>query len=56
MELTTPKKEAVIVIDGQYTKKINEDDTIFITKAEKPARFVKTRKDGFYEKVRSKLS
>jgi NAD+ kinase len=56
MELTTPKKEAVIVIDGQYTKKINEDDKIFITKAEKPARFVKTRKDGFYEKVKSKLA
>jgi NAD+ kinase len=56
MELTTPKKEAVIVIDGQYTKKINEDDKIFISKAEKPARFVKTRKDGFYEKVRSKLA
>ncbi|MCX9011108.1 MAG: NAD(+)/NADH kinase [Candidatus Methanoperedens sp.] len=56
MELTIPKKEAVIVIDGQYTRKINVDDKISITKAEKPARFVKTRKDGFYEKVRSKLA
>jgi len=56
MELTVPKKEAVIVIDGQYTRKIKEDDRILITKADKPARFVKTRKDGFYEKVRSKLA
>ncbi len=56
LELTMPKKEAVIVVDGQFTKKIKEDDKIVITKAEKPARFVKTRKDGFYEKVRSKLA
>lgn len=56
MELTVPKKEAVLVIDGQYTRNIKEDDTIIITKAGIPARFVKTRKDGFYEKVRSKLA
>jgi len=56
LELTVPKKEGVVVIDGQFTRKIKEDDKIFITKADKPARFVKTRKDGFYEKVRSKLA
>ncbi len=56
VELTLPKKEAVIVIDGQYTRKIKEDDTILITKEKTPARFVKTRKDGFFEKVRSKLA
>lgn len=56
VELVLPKKEAVIVIDGQYTGKIKEDDRIVITKADKPARFVKTKKDGFYEKVRSKLA
>ncbi|MDO9098285.1 MAG: NAD(+)/NADH kinase [Candidatus Methanoperedens sp.] len=56
VELTVPKKEAVLVIDGQYTRKIKEDDTIVITKADKPARFVKTGKGGFYEKVRSKLA
>lgn len=56
VELTVPKKEAVIVIDGQYTRKIKEDDKILITKSDKPARFVKTRKDGFYQKVRSKLA
>ena len=56
MELTVPKKEAVLVIDGHHTRSIKEDDMILITKAEIPARFVKTRKDGFYEKVRSKLA
>jgi NAD+ kinase len=56
MELTVPKKEAVIVIDGQFTRKINYEDIIHITQAEKPARFVKTKKDGFYDKIRSKLA
>ncbi len=56
VELIVPKKEGVLVIDGQYTRKIREDDTILITKGDKPARFVKTREDGFYEKVRSKLA
>jgi NAD+ kinase len=46
----------VVVIDGQFTRNIREEDRVFITKADKPARFVKTRKDGFYEKVRSKLA
>lgn len=56
VEITVPKKEAVLVIDGQYTRKIKEDDTILITKADKPARFVKTGEGGFYEKVKSKLA
>ena len=56
IKLTVPKKEAVVVIDGQFTRSIGDEDTVFITKADKPARFVKTRKDGFYEKVRSKLA
>lgn len=55
VELTLPKKEALIVIDGQFTTTIKEDDRIYITKADKPARFVKTKKEVFYEKVRSKL-
>lgn len=56
MELTVPKKEAVIVIDGQFSRKINYEDKIHITRAEKPARFVKIKKDAFYDKVRSKLA
>jgi NAD+ kinase len=56
VELTVPKKEAVLVIDGQYSRTIKEEDTIIITRADKPARFVKTREDGFFEKVRNKLA
>lgn len=56
VDLTKPKKEAVIVIDGQFTRKIIENDTILISKADKPARFVMTGKHGFYEKVRNKLA
>lgn len=56
VELTIPRKEAVIVVDGQFTRKIKEDDKILITKESKPARFVKTGKAGFYDRVRSKLA
>lgn len=56
VELTVPRKEAVIVVDGQFTRKIKEDDKILITKESKPARFVKTGKAGFYERVKSKLA
>jgi len=56
VELTIPKKDAVLVIDGQYSRTIKEEDTIIITRADKPARFVKTREDGFFEKVRNKLA
>jgi NAD+ kinase len=56
VELTIPGKEAVIVVDGQFTRKIKEDDKILITKENKPARFVITGKAGFYERVRSKLA
>jgi len=56
VELTIPKKDAVLVIDGQYSRTIKEEDTIIITRADKPARFVKTREDGFFERVRNKLA
>lgn len=55
IELEVPKKEALIVIDGQYTRTICENDRIIIKKAEKPALFVRSNTNGFYEKVRSKL-
>jgi NAD+ kinase len=56
VELTIPKKDAVLVIDGQFSTTIKQEDTIIITRADKPARFVKTREDGFFEKVRNKLA
>ena len=56
VELTNPEKEAVIVIDGQHTYTIVEHDIITLTKAEHPARFVRTTISGFYTKVQSKLA
>ncbi len=56
VELTNPEKEAVIVIDGQHTYTIVEHDIITLTKAEHPARFVRTTISRFYTKVQSKLA
>ncbi|MGP8336758.1 MAG: NAD(+)/NADH kinase [Methanosarcinaceae archaeon] len=56
VELTNPEKEAVIVIDGQHTYSIVEHDVITLTKAENPARFVRTTVSGFYKKVQNKLA
>ena len=47
---------AILVIDGQSTTTISVKDNVVISKAEKPARFVKVNKDGFYAKVKSKLA
>src|SRR5665648_191472 len=55
IELKVPKKEALIVVDGQYTRTIREDDRIIIKKAEKPALFIRSNANSFYEKVRNKL-
>jgi len=54
VKLLRAGKEALIVIDGQYTQKVTEKDRIRFTKAEVPALFVKTDR-GFYEKIRDKL-
>ena len=55
IELEVPKKEALIVVDGQYTRTIRDDDRVIIKKAEKPALFIRSNANGFYEKVRNKL-
>jgi NAD+ kinase len=54
--LKLPDKEALVVIDGQSTTTISPKDTVEISKAETPARFVKVGRDGFYAKVKSKLT
>ncbi|MEZ5333924.1 MAG: hypothetical protein R2741_01095 [Methanolobus sp.] len=54
--MTIPEKEAAIVIDGQHTYSMKENDVVTITKAENPARFVSSSVNGFYEKVQSKLA
>jgi NAD+ kinase len=56
VRLKLPDKEALVVIDGQSTTTISPKDTVQISKAETPARFVKVGRDGFYAKVKSKLT
>lgn len=56
LTMTIPEKEAAVVVDGQHTYHIHEHDVITLTRARNPARFVKMPIDGFYEKVKSKLS
>lgn len=55
VELLLPDKEAEVVVDGQYSRVIGPSDVIRIEKAATPARFVRIREDGFYDKVKSKL-
>jgi NAD+ kinase len=56
VRLKLPDKEALVVIDGQSTTTISPKDAVEISKAETPARFVKVGRDGFYAKVKSKLT
>jgi NAD+ kinase len=56
VEMTIPEKEAALVIDGQHSYNMKENDVVTVTRAENPARFVSSSINGFYEKVQSKLS
>ncbi len=56
VEMIIPEKEAAVVIDGQHTYSMKENDIVTITKAQNPARFVSSSINGFYEKVQSKLA
>jgi len=56
VELKLPEKEALVVVDGQTMATISSDEVLEMSRADFPARFVKARRDGFYEKVKSKLS
>jgi len=56
VKLKLPMKEALVVVDGQSTTTISVNDTVVISKAETPARFVKVERNGFYAKVKSKLT
>jgi len=56
IRLRLPDKDAFIVTDGQSMATVSKDDEITIRKADTPARFVRTHRDGFYEKVKSKLT
>ena len=56
VRLKLPEKEALVVVDGQSSMNISTKDSIVISKAKTPARFVKVARDGFYAKVKSKLA
>jgi NAD+ kinase len=56
VKLKLPDKYALVVVDGESMATISISDSLVIGKAETPARFVKVGKDGFYEKVKSKLA
>ena len=56
VEMTIPEKEAVIVIDGQHSYDMKENDVVTVTRGKNPARFVSSSVNGFYEKVQSKLA
>ncbi|KGK98931.1 inorganic polyphosphate kinase [Methanococcoides methylutens] len=55
VEMIIPEKEAALVVDGQYTHNIQENDVVTLTMSNFPARFVETSASGFYERVESKL-
>jgi NAD+ kinase len=56
VKLKLPEKYALVVVDGQNMATISIKDTILISKADTPARFVKVGNEGFFEKVKSKLA
>ncbi len=55
VEMIVPEKEAALVVDGQYTYTIKENDIVALSLAKQPARFVRTLDGDFYERVESKL-
>jgi NAD+ kinase len=56
VRLSSPKKEAVVAIDGQKSYRIKPEDIVKLKKSRYPARFVKVSDTCFYEKVQRKLS
>lgn len=56
LRLKLPEKDALVVVDGTNVATITKKDSIIISRAETSARFVKASRDGFYAKVKSKLS
>ncbi|NPV61187.1 MAG: NAD(+) kinase [Methanotrichaceae archaeon] len=56
IKLKLPDKDALVVIDGQNMATISQNDLLAMGRADTPARFVKVGRDGFYQKVKSKLT
>jgi len=55
VRLKSPERDAVVVVDGQNMATISSTNSVAISRAKTPARFVKASLDGFYEKVKNKL-
>jgi NAD+ kinase len=56
IKLKLPEKDALVVIDGQNMATISQNDLLVMGRADTPARFVKVDRNGFYQKVKSKLT
>jgi NAD+ kinase len=56
VKLKLPQKEALVVVDGQNMATISMNDSLVISEADTPARFVRAGRDAFFEKVKSKLT
>jgi len=56
VKMKIQEKDALVVIDGQNMATISVKDKVSISRARTPARFVKASRDGFYDKVKSKLT
>ena len=56
VNMKMPEKDALVVIDGQNMATLSVEDRVIISRAKTPARFVKASRDGFYNKVKSKLT
>lgn len=56
LKLRLPEKEALVVVDGTNVAAMTDKDTLVVSKAKSPARFVKASRDGFYDKVKNKLA
>ena len=56
VKMKIQEKDALVVIDGQNMATISVKDKVSISRARTPARFVKASRDGFYDKVKTKLT
>jgi NAD+ kinase len=54
VRVATPKNEAVIVVDGEFKKRLGENDEVTVKFSGHKAYLLKLEKD-FYERIRERL-
>ncbi len=54
VKITKPEMRSIVVVDGQYERKVKIETEFLIKKSKRKAQFIKFSED-FYEKVRGKL-